>query len=146
MRTGSCLCGGRRFELAGEPRWVGACHCINCRRAQAAGAVPYAGYPREAFTLTSGSALLVRYSSDTRAVRTFCGTCGTTFLDESPRWADEVHVLLATVDEPHGLMPRGHAYADRAPEWAPISTTVRASAGRAAWSRWATDGMEPLGD
>jgi hypothetical protein len=82
--------------------------------------VPYAGHPRDALTLTAGRELLVRYVSDTQAVRTFCGTCGTTFLFESPRWPDEVHVLLATLDEPHGLVPRGHAYADRAPEWAPI--------------------------
>ena len=31
-KTGSCLCGAVRFEIAGPLRPVIACHCVQCRK------------------------------------------------------------------------------------------------------------------
>jgi hypothetical protein len=31
--SGQCMCGAVRYDLAGEPNRVAACHCGNCRRA-----------------------------------------------------------------------------------------------------------------
>ncbi|WP_290537184.1 hypothetical protein [Alcanivorax sp.] len=34
MYTGSCLCGGVTFEIAGELAPIQVCHCQQCRKAQ----------------------------------------------------------------------------------------------------------------
>lgn len=36
--TGSCLCGGVRFEITGRYSAIGQCHCSRCRKVSGAGA------------------------------------------------------------------------------------------------------------
>jgi len=31
-QTGACLCGKIRYEIAGPPRVVYTCHCVDCQR------------------------------------------------------------------------------------------------------------------
>jgi hypothetical protein len=78
----------------------------------------------------------VRFTTETDAVRSFCRRCGTTFLYESPRWAGEVHVAVANLIDPLDQLPKGHAYADRAPTWCPITDALPRYGG--------ASGMEPL--
>ena len=117
---GSCLCGSVRFEVTPPARFVAHCHCHNCRRAHGAAFVTWAGFPDGQFRVTAGDGELQRYQTDTDATRSFCGRCGSTLLFASPRWAGEVHVVLANLDGDLGQRPTGHAYADRATTWCPI--------------------------
>lgn len=118
---GSCYC--RRIEFAVDlpARFVCHCHCDNCRRAHGAGFVTWAGFPAAQFRIERGADELVRFETETSAVRSFCRTCGTTLLYESPRWAGEVHVAVASLDDPLDRLPTLHAYADRSPDWCPIT-------------------------
>src|SRR3569832_641460 len=52
-RSGSCLCGGVRFHVAGEPIRVGLCHCKDCRKTSGSAFHAYAVWPRHALE-TSG--------------------------------------------------------------------------------------------
>ncbi len=118
---GGCACGAVRFEARLPPRFVAHCHCASCRRAHGAAFVTYAGFPTDAFAWTAGAERLVDWHTDTGATRSFCGTCGSTLVYRSPRWAGEVHLAVAHVDGDLGRAPGAHVYADRAPAWCPIT-------------------------
>ncbi len=133
---GSCTCGAVRFEADAPPKFVAHCHCVNCRRAHGAGSVTWAGFPEGQFRLTAGEGELRRYRTETEATRSFCGTCGSPMFFASPRWAGEVHVAVACLDDPIAPLPGGHAYADRAPAWFPIHDELPQYGG--------DSGVEPL--
>jgi hypothetical protein len=81
-----------------------------CRRAHGAAFVTWVGSAVDRFELLSGAAALRRYESSPGATRSFCGNCGTMLFFESRRWPGEVHVTLAHLDSPAGLVPQAHAY------------------------------------
>ena len=112
----SCLCGDVRIEVEPPVISAGHCHCDNCRRAHGAAFWTWVTFPRDRARVVSGEP--VRYTQeDTKAVRSFCGRCGTTLVYENPRTPEEVDVSLANVDgtvEP-GSMKR--LFADRTPPW-----------------------------
>lgn len=78
LLTGSCLCGGVRFEISGRVSPIGQCHCSRCRKVSgaASGAILYtavgslewrAGQEQiRRFVLPDGSG----WGTD------FCDTCG----------------------------------------------------------------------
>jgi hypothetical protein len=118
---GACLCGQVRFEADLPARFVAHCHCENCRRAHGAGFVTYAGFPDAQFRVVAGAEDLVGYATETEATRSFCRVCGSTLLYRGPRWEGEVHVAVANLLDPLDRLPRVHAYADRSPEWCPVT-------------------------
>ena len=119
-RTGRCLCGAVRYRVGMPALWVAHCHCSMCRRAQGAAFVTWVGTAAERFVLESGTEALLRFKSSLPATRSFCGRCGSPLFFESTRWPGELHVTLASLDDPTGLEPQAHAYwKSRAPwgEW-----------------------------
>jgi hypothetical protein len=112
--TGSCLCGGVRFELEPPLRGVVVCHCSLCRRSGTlAGA--YTSVPRDALRLTEQIGLRW-YVDVNRRRRGFCGTCGATLF-----WSDEtestISVSAGTLDGPTGLVTSEHIYVADAADW-----------------------------
>lgn len=118
---GSCLCGAVRYEADFPTRFVSHCHCDNCRRAQGAGFITYAGFPAEQVRFTQGEERLTDYVSDTEATRRFCSHCGSTILFCSPRWPGELHLIAANLEDALDRAPTGRVYADRTPSWCPIT-------------------------
>jgi len=117
-RAGGCLCGAVRFRFGLPALWVAHCHCSMCRRAQGAGFVTWVGADEARFALESGGDVLRRFQSSAAATRSFCSRCGSPLFFQSSRWPGEVHVTLASLDDPTGLDPQAHAYwSSRAP-WA----------------------------
>jgi hypothetical protein len=113
---GACLCGEITFHVDGAPKWVAYCHCTMCRRAHGAGSVAWVGVEKQRFHLDT-SATLAQYNSSPPAKRSFCAKCGSPLFFESERWADEVHIALGVIKEPHDLKPRAHAFFDDRAQW-----------------------------
>lgn len=134
--AGRCLCGDVRFELRLPSRFACHCHCENCRRAHGAAFVTWAGFPSAQLRFTSGADQLRDYLTDTQATRSFCARCGSTLFYRSPRWPEEVHVAVASLEGELDRAPAGHVYADRAPSWCPISDELPRFGG--------ASGVEPL--
>lgn len=134
---GRCLCGAVRFQADTPSRFVSHCHCENCRRAHGAAYVTWMGIPEARFRWTRGEGEELRhYPTETGAVRSFCGTCGSSLLYRSPRWEDEVHIAVGTLTGDPDRPPKAHVYADRAPEWSSFADSLPRFAG--------TDGAQPL--
>ena len=117
---GSCYCGSVAFEVDLPPRFVAHCHCANCRRAHGAGFVTWAGVVDGQFRVTREGELKT-WISDTGATRSFCGNCGSPLFFAHERWAGETHVAVACLHESLEVLPQVHAYADRSPDWCPIT-------------------------
>ena len=118
---GACYCGGVRFTASGPARFSAHCHCPACRRAHAAAFVTWTGFRREQIDIADGENLLTRFDTPTGATRTFCSICGSTLFYESPRWAEEIHVARASLDDDAGFEPDAHVYVDDRAPWWPIT-------------------------
>jgi hypothetical protein len=117
FRDGGCLCGAVRFRIGLPALWVAHCHCSMCRRAQGAGFVTWVGTDEKRFVVESGADILRRYQSSAEGSRSFCGRCGSPLFFQSSRWPGEVHVTLASLDDPSGLEPQAHAYWKSRASW-----------------------------
>lgn len=124
--TGGCLCGAVRFAAAGEPLWIGHCHCTSCRRNTGAALATFVGVRRAQFRYLQGKPAV--YESSPQVWRSFCPACGTPLVYEAARWAAEVHINIGTLDEPARFAPTMHVHvaeqlpwlklADRLPRYA----------------------------
>src|SRR5204862_3745598 len=79
--TGSCLCGGVRFEIARAVGPFELCHCGRCRKASGSAFVAGLGVLRDDFRLLQGSGLVKKYEAPVREIppayrRCFCSRCG----------------------------------------------------------------------
>ena len=107
MRTGSCNCGGVRFEIAGEMPAASVCHCGQCRR-QSGHVWASTHVPDDQLTLTAQEGLRWYRSSD-RAQRGFCGTCGS-FLFWKAEGEAATSIAMGALDAPTGLRVARHIF------------------------------------
>lgn len=105
-REGGCLCKAVRFVAAGEPKWVAHCHCESCRRTTGSPFTTYAGFHRGQVSFHAGQAR--SYASSPGVKRGFCDRCGTPLAYEGARWPDEIHLFVATFDQPETFAPKAH--------------------------------------
>src|SRR5689334_8874234 len=84
-----CLCGAVRLETSMEPRRVGICHCLDCRKHHGAVFHTFAIFPTEAVTITGKTA---DYGE-----RHFCPTCGSSVF---ARTGDEIEIAAGSFDAP----------------------------------------------
>ena len=110
-----CLCGAVRLRAEGAPKWVAHCHCESCRRQTGAAFATYAGYESGAVTWTRGAP--ATYASSPGVVRSFCAICGTPLAYVGARWPGEIHLFVATFDDPAGFAPQAHVNTDEQLPW-----------------------------
>lgn len=112
---GRCLCGRIRFRAEGQPLWVAHCHCESCRRATAAPMATFAGY-RPGNVAWSGETPAA-FDSSPGVTRRFCGRCGTPLTFEAERYPDEVHLYVATMNDPGAFSPGCHVFVEERISW-----------------------------
>lgn len=117
---GSCACRSLEFELTFPTRFVAHCHCEACRRAHGAGLVTYAGVPEAQFRWLKTESR-VTWKTPSGAEREFCSVCGSTLTYRGPKWPGEIHAVVGNLDGDVDQAPKGHAFADEAPIWCPIT-------------------------
>ena len=117
-RSGGCLCGAVRFEVAAEGVFdAGYCHCSMCRRSTGAPVLAWALVRRDHFRITRGEP--ASFASSSACNRLFCRVCGGQVLYEAPNLPDVMGVHVATLEEevPDALRPRLHMCTDDALSW-----------------------------
>ena len=122
-RTGSCLCGARRYEIEGEIDGVWMCHCSLCRKASGSVGNAILILPRERFRWLSGEEHGATYALRPSYTITRCKTCG------SPLPAEEddknVYITAGTLDEPLGAGVRTHLFCASRADWDQDAPGVR---------------------
>jgi hypothetical protein len=118
MRTGGCRCGATRFDARGAPKFVGNCHCEDCRRATGAAFSTYVGYLDGDVAWSGAPRKIFESSSGVR--RGFCGACGTPLSYQGSKWAGETHLFVGAFDEASDLIPTGDVFSKEALPWCDV--------------------------
>lgn len=116
-RTGGCLCGGVRYELASEPFDCGWCHCRTCQLYGGAPAMPFASVPEQDFAWTMGEGLVRWIDSSSFGKRAFCSTCGSPLQVRVTHQPETVDFPIVTLDEPEAVAPEFHIFWDSRVAW-----------------------------
>lgn len=100
--SGGCQCGAVRYTIRGPLTHPSLCHCRSCQKAHGAPAVTWATLASDDLIWTRGTP--TEFQSSPRAVRSFCGRCGTPL---TYRAAGEttIDLALATLDDPAAVPP-----------------------------------------
>ncbi|MBL8699776.1 MAG: GFA family protein [Alphaproteobacteria bacterium] len=130
VRTGRCLCGAIRFRATGAPKWVAHCHCESCRRQTASAFTTYAGYLRDRVVFEGSPP--AHFASSPGVTRSFCPRCGTPLAFQGARWPDELHLFLATFDDPMSLTPKVHVNVAEQLGWIHLADDLPRLAGMSA--------------
>ncbi len=117
--TGGCLCGRVRYRVTGAPLEALYCHCRMCQHAHGAPVIAWVTVALAGFAVISGDP--VAYRSSAKAVRHFCGSCGTPLTwraTDNPRLVD---VSIVTLDNPGAVEPALHLWTDSQISWFEIA-------------------------
>lgn len=115
---GGCLCGGVRFSFSGEPKWVLHCHCESCRRAVFSPMTTWLSVPHDAWRLEQGAPKY--FASSPGARRSFCPDCGSPMSFAHDRFPDEIHLYVASLDDPAAWQPTKHVFFDERLPWSEL--------------------------
>ena len=138
-RTGGCLCGAVRWELAPVELSVANCHCRLCQRAVGAAVVAWATAPAAALTLLRAEPAW--YRSSAAAERGFCPTCGTSLFFRARAPDGPVDLTVASFDHPEDLAPTSEIWTTSRQWWVPLTPGVPAHA--EAGPDWVPTAPEP---
>lgn len=107
IRTGGCLCGAVRYEIAGPLRPVVFCHCTQCRRNTGHFMAATAARHHDFRLLAADE--LCWYASSDAARRGFCGRCGSTLFWQA-NGRDYISITAGSLDGLTGLTSACHIH------------------------------------
>ena len=115
--TGSCLCGGVRFELTAPFRRANHCHCSRCRKHSGTFGLTQGRVPRAGFRLLDGEELIRVYRPEGGTTKAFCSVCGSSLFGGT--WPDgpEVAVRFGSLDGDPRIRPQYHSHTASAASW-----------------------------
>ncbi|MCZ6632459.1 MAG: GFA family protein [bacterium] len=112
--TGRCLCGQVSYQVTGKPLHATICHCANCRRASGAQSVAWLTFSAENFSFSEPPS---QYRSETEAIWSFCGRCGTTLAYQHNRRPGEIDLTVGSLDDPEAFPPTQQVSVDEKLSW-----------------------------
>jgi hypothetical protein len=125
MWTGSCLCGGVRYEVTAEKLApVGFCHCKQCQRASGSAFAVSTTVAKSELRLVSGEELLREFESSPGRFRVFCSRCGSPMFKRAQDQPDSVRIRLGTLDQDPGVRPLVHVWVGARAPWYTITDAL----------------------
>ena len=112
-RSGGCCCGKVRFTVRGEPKRVGLCHCLDCRKLHGAPFMAFAVFERSDAVLTGE---MGRFESQAGYDRFFCSACGSPVMG-ADAGTSEVEFYHGSFDEPALWPPSYELWTTRREPW-----------------------------
>jgi len=115
--SGSCLCGGVKFEVTEMPEALTVCHCTSCKQLSGGAGTVNLRIPPSAIRILTGDDLLRSYEPRGGSAKTFCVACGANLFGGG--WPDTEHasVRVTTLDEPVDLRVGLHIYVRSLASW-----------------------------
>jgi hypothetical protein len=121
MLTGSCLCGGVRFEIARAVGPFELCHCRRCRKASGSAFAAMVGVRTRDFRLIEGAELVTAYDAPILEKPppyrvSFCRRCGSPVPNPDPG-AEWFEVPAGLLDGDPDVRPDKHIFVDLKAPW-----------------------------
>jgi hypothetical protein len=108
-----------RLEIDIPAFWAWHDHSKATQRAQGCAYATYVGVWRSRLRIVKGAKSIARFEDrQTRAIRSFCGKCGTPLIFERAARQTMVNIPRALFDTRTGREPRYHRALEEAPDWA----------------------------
>ena len=117
--TGSCLCGGVRFELTELPESASYCHCTRCQRRTGTAVSAQARFGPGALRILEGEELVRSFEPGDGWAKCFCSVCGSQLWSRDPE-TGMTGVRLGVLDEDPGIRPQWRQFVAYAADWEPI--------------------------
>jgi hypothetical protein len=115
--TGSCLCGGIRYQLTAELGPIEVCYCAMCRKASGGPLATNAPVAAADFHVTAGAKLLKAYESSPGETRHFCGRCGSPLYSRRTDRPQVLRIRVGTINEPLNVRPSASYYTASICNW-----------------------------
>ena len=122
--TGSCLCGGLRYEIQGEIGDIVQCHCRKCRKANGTAFATNAPIQKADFKIVQGERLLKKFQSTATTQRCFCADCGSPIISIKAETPDVYRLRIGTLDTALTQTPTQHIFVASKAEWDTICDTL----------------------
>ncbi len=115
MRAGGCQCGAVRYECAGNPLALYACHCSECRKQSASAFGMSLVVRRSGFRVTRGKPRMWSRLADSgrRVDCAFCPECGSRLWHEREGIADTITLKAGSLDQPVDFSTAIHIWTSR---------------------------------
>jgi hypothetical protein len=120
LYSGSCLCGGVRFQILCELEPIQICHCSQCRKAQGTPFATNTPVKEGAFQLDSGAKLLKVFEASPGKQRVFCRECGSPIYSKKDSLPGVLRIRAGLINEPLSSGPVAHCYTGSKANWWPI--------------------------
>jgi len=120
--SGTCLCEEVRFVAKGEVKRVSACYCEQCRKQNGGG--PFYGVELQGELTIRSTESLQWYASSKKAMRGFCGRCGSSLFWKSNDDPSFFDVSLGALSDSRQLSLDAHIFVDSCPSYMSVADTA----------------------
>ncbi len=124
MYTGSCLCGGVKFEINQDVGPVQLCHCVQCRKAQGTAFVTNAPVQETNFKIVTGAEIIGSFESSPGKQRCFCKNCGSPIYSKTEKLPGVVRIRVGTLDGDIATKAFAHFYVAHKANWFQITDNL----------------------
>ncbi len=126
--SGSCLCGGVRFEIEKAVGPVEICHCNRCRKTTGSASLPAIGVMTEDYRFLAGHELVKTYEApilyEPPAYQSmFCSNCGSPVPPVDPV-GDWLEIPAGIFDDDPWIKPDKHIFVEFVPPWDEIADSL----------------------
>ena len=115
--NGSCLCKSIHYTIDSDVVATANCHCNTCKKSTGAAFQTVTVAHEGNFKLNSGEDHLISYEISDKAVKNFCGICGTPIYNTHKSFPGFNMVFIGSLDEPCRLLPATNFFCERMLPW-----------------------------
>jgi len=115
--TGSCLCGGIRFEVTKPFERISACHCESCKKLSGGGGTVSGRVPTGAIRILAGDGLVRTFQPEEGSAKTFCSACGSNLFGGGWPESEHTSVRLSTLEPPYEGRIGSHIFVRSLAPW-----------------------------
>ena len=115
--NGSCLRKSIQYTIESDVVATANCHCNTCKKSTGAAFQTVTVAREKSFKLNSGKENLKTFDISDKAVKSFCGVCGTPIYNTHQDFPGFNMVFVGSLDEPCRLSPTTNFFCERMLPW-----------------------------
>ncbi len=119
---GSCLCGKVKLEVADEFKYMGNCHCSECRKFTGSDYSSVGGIALDKLLIIQGKEDIQTYQKSENTELCFCRHCGSSLYSKKNNGI--VNIRLGVLDDAPSHKPSFHIFVASKAPWLEITDNL----------------------